>query len=107
MHRYEEPVHIRNVRVFDSVAGKLTAPATVTTYRGRIASIDATGAPPEGSMVIDGEGGTLVPGLLDMHVHYGAWDGPLHLAAGSRRCATWATTTCCSTGSREDRERRG
>ena len=31
---------------------------------------------------IEGEGGTLVPGLFDMHVHYGTWDGPLHLAAG-------------------------
>lgn len=81
-HRYGEPVHIRNVRVFDSVAGKLTAPTTVTTYRGRIASVDATRAPPEGSVVIDGQGGTLLPGLHDMHVHVSPWGGVLHLAGG-------------------------
>lgn len=81
-HRYEEPVHIRNVRVFDSVAGTLSAPTTVTTYRGRIASIDATSAPPEGSVVIDGQGGTLLPALHDMHVHISPWDGLLHLAGG-------------------------
>lgn len=81
-HRYEEPVHIRNVRVFDSAAAKLSAPTSVTTYRGRITSVDATSAAPQGAVVIDGGGGTLLPGLHDMHVHISPWGGVLHLAGG-------------------------
>jgi len=32
--------------------------------------------------VIDAGGRVLLPGLFDMHAHFGAWDGGLHLAAG-------------------------
>ena len=82
-HRYEQPVQIRNVRVFDSASGVLGESATVTVYRGRIASVDARPPPEEtDAAVFDGEGGTLLPGLHDMHVHFSPWGGLLHLAAG-------------------------
>jgi hypothetical protein len=80
-HRSEKPVQIRNVRVFDSVTAKLTEPTTVTVFRGRIASVDPRTSA-EDEKVIDGHGGTLLPGLHDMHVHLSPWDGVLHLASG-------------------------
>ena len=81
-HRWERPVHLRDVRVLDPVTGSVSEPTTVVTYAGRVTTIAPDLPPPDSGIVIEGEGGTLVPGLLDLHVHYGAWDGPLHLAAG-------------------------
>ncbi len=82
LRRYDAPIFIRDVRVFDSATATLSEPATVAVYRGRITNLSAT-VPAEGAAVIvDGAGGTLLPGLFDAHGHYGAWQGPLHLAAG-------------------------
>jgi hypothetical protein len=81
-HRWEGPVHLRDVRVLDPASGALSEPTTVVTYGGRITAVAPNLPLPDSGVVIEGEGGTLVPGLLDLHVHYGAWDGPLHLAAG-------------------------
>ena len=80
--RWDRPVQLRNVRVLDPGSGALSEPTTVVTYGGRITAVAADLPPPDSGIVIEGEGGTLMPGLFDMHVHYGAWDGPLHLAAG-------------------------
>ncbi|MBL8264962.1 amidohydrolase family protein [Steroidobacter sp.] len=80
-HRFDVPIYLRNVRIFDSVAGSVGAPVTVSVFRGRIANVRAE-VPPPGAMVIDGDGGTLVPGLHDMHVHIEPWGGLLSLAAG-------------------------
>jgi len=82
VHRWDVPVYLRNVRVFDPVTGVLSAPTTVVTFRGVITAIGGDLAPPAEAVSIDGEGGTVLPGLFDVHVHIGAWDGPLHVAAG-------------------------
>jgi hypothetical protein len=81
-HRWDRPVQLRNVRVLDPVAGTLSQPTSVMTYGGRITAIAPDFEPPDSAIRIDGEGGTLVPGLFDLHSHYSAWQGPLHLAAG-------------------------
>lgn len=81
-HRSARPVQLRNVRVLDPMTGTLSAPTSVVTYQGRITVISPDLPTPDSALVIDGEGGTLVPGLFDLHAHYGAWQGPLHLAAG-------------------------
>ncbi len=57
---------IENVRVFDGrevLDGK-----TIIVADGRIASINDSPAP-EGLQIIDGTGKTLLPGLIDAHVH--------------------------------------
>lgn len=82
LKRYDAPIFLRNVRVFDSVAGKLGELTTVAVYRGRITSIAATVPKDGAAVIVDGAGGTVVPGLFDMHGHYGAWQAPLHLGAG-------------------------
>jgi hypothetical protein len=81
-HRWDRPVQLRNVRVLDPVTGTLSQPTSVVTYGGHITAIAPDLEPPDSAIRIDGEGGTLVPGLFDLHSHYGAWAGPLDLAAG-------------------------
>ncbi|PQA85996.1 amidohydrolase family protein [Hyphococcus luteus] len=84
-HKYDAPVHYQNVRIFDPKNGVTTAPAQVTVFQGRIAAIDydnPAAAPRDGEVVIDGEGGVLVPGLHDMHTHSTIWSGLYYLAAG-------------------------
>lgn len=81
-HRWDRPVQLRNVRVLDPATGTLSQPTCVMTYHGRVTTIAPDFEPPDSAIRIDGEGGTLVPGLFDLHSHYGTWQGPLHLAAG-------------------------
>lgn len=82
MHRWDAPVYLRNVRVFDPASGTLSSPTTVVSFRGLITSVGADLTPTPDAVAIDGEGGTVVPGLFDVHVHLSPWDGPLHVAAG-------------------------
>ncbi len=84
-HRFSGPVQIRNVRLFDPETRALTAPSTVVVHGERIAEIRngvETGDAAAGEYVIDGEGGTLVPGLHDMHSHNSLSSGLFYLAAG-------------------------
>ncbi|MEH3048473.1 amidohydrolase family protein [Sphingomonas adhaesiva] len=83
-HRYDVPVRIRNVRILDARAGTLGAPATVVVMRDRITQIlpGDGGAAPADQLVIDGQGGTLMPGLADMHSHTSLDSGLYYLAAG-------------------------
>lgn len=82
-HRYEAPIRIRNVRVFDPVAGGLSAPVSVMVSGKRIAGLDSANAPATpGEVVFDGAGGTLVPGLFDMHGHLDQDSALLNVAAG-------------------------
>lgn len=84
-HRFEAPVRIRNVRIFDPVAMKLGPLSSVVVYGDRIATIapERPGAPaPDGETVIDGQGGTLMPGLHDMHSHSTLSSNLFYLAAG-------------------------
>ncbi len=74
---------IRNVRVFDSEHATVGPASTVVVDKGRITSIAPVGATtPKADTVIDGGNRMLLPGLFDMHAHFSAWDGGLHMAAG-------------------------
>ena len=59
-----------NVRVFDGTSDTLSAPTTVVVRDNLIAAIgpDLTPASADAT-VIDGRGQTLIPGLIDNHVH--------------------------------------
>lgn len=84
-HRFDGPVRIRNVRVFDPVSMKVGDFRTVVVFKDRITGVwpnDAAGPAPKGETVIDGQGGTLVPGLHDMHSHTSLSSNLLNLAAG-------------------------
>lgn len=80
---FDAPVRIRNVRLFDPKTQALTAPASVVIFDDSIASVDILDAPATpGEVTIDGAGGTLVPGMMEMHGHVSEDDAVLNLAAG-------------------------
>ncbi len=84
-HAYDAPIRIRNVRLFDPQSLTMTPPTSVVVFRGRITTVEPleadTAAHPD-EVVIDGQGGSLVSGLHDMHSHNSLWSGPFYLAAG-------------------------
>lgn len=58
----------RNVRVFDGKASALSQPTDVLVRGNVIASVGPAASAPSAT-VIDGRGRTLMPGLIDAHVH--------------------------------------
>ncbi len=75
---------IQHVRLFDSEQAALLDDMTVIIRSDTIASIGASSSTmiPKGSMVVDGSGKTLLPGLWDMHAHYQEGEGLNYLAGG-------------------------
>ncbi len=79
------PVLFRNVKIFDGTSVALTGAMNVLVEEGKITRIEA--APIEiaaGVTVIDGAGRTLMPGLIDNHVHItmSSWSQEEALADG-------------------------
>ena len=60
----------KNVRVFDGRSGRTSTPMQVLT-EGNVITKMTPGVvePPAGALVVDGAGRTLMPGLIDNHVH--------------------------------------
>ncbi|WP_323760418.1 amidohydrolase family protein [Maricaulis sp.] len=82
-HDYDGPVRIRNVRVFDPETLALGEPVSVVVDGDRISAIDALDvATQPGETEIDGAGGSLIPGLFEMHAHMGETSAFLNIAAG-------------------------
>jgi imidazolonepropionase-like amidohydrolase len=63
-----ETVIVTADRMIDVLAGRVVANPVVTITDGRISSV-STGAAPAGARVIALSGKTILPGLIDMHVH--------------------------------------
>jgi hypothetical protein len=61
---------IRDVRVFDGTGDRAIERAAVVVEGARVREV-VVGAPvaPPGAEVLDGRGGTLLPGFIDMHSH--------------------------------------
>lgn len=65
-----EPTLFENVRVFDGIGDTLSEPVNVLVRDGLIESISPeTIAGTDAATIIDGDGRTLMPGLIDAHVH--------------------------------------
>lgn len=62
-------VLFRNVRVFDGTSPRLSAPTDVLVRGNRIARIAPGQVAAADAQVIEGRGRTLMPGLIDAHVH--------------------------------------
>jgi hypothetical protein len=73
---------IRNVRWFDAPAARMRGPADVVIEGQRIVAVEPPGSVTHAAASIDGQGRSLLPGLIDMHGHM--WPGSLlmHLAGG-------------------------
>ncbi|MFY0628198.1 MAG: amidohydrolase family protein [Reichenbachiella sp.] len=65
---------ITNVKVWDGTSSKTKA-VDVLIEGDKFKQIKANIKAPEGATVIDGQGGTLIPGLIDMHQHLMLWGG--------------------------------
>jgi len=62
------PILLQNVRVFDGVGPTLSAPTRVLV-RGNLIEAMGPDVTAGDARVVDGRGGTLMPGLIDVHVH--------------------------------------
>ena len=88
---------IRNVSVFDG-SGRAPTPGIVVTALDRIEQVlpaDASITPAAGDVVIDGHGGTLMPGLVEAHAHL-TWPSSVErmyhefvLPPAEMKVATW------------------
>jgi imidazolonepropionase-like amidohydrolase/ABC-type multidrug transport system permease subunit len=79
---------IRNARIF-TAAGKTIENGAVLVRGGKIAEIYEGAAPDPDSLkadVVEGAGKTLLPGLIDVHVHLG-FPGGVSMAAGDYEAA--------------------
>jgi imidazolonepropionase-like amidohydrolase len=75
----EEPrqVLFTNVNVFDGVNDGLMENASVLVEGNLIKAISTDPISAEGAYIVDGEGRTLMPGMIDMHSHLCLRDGML------------------------------
>ena len=78
------PLAFEHVRLFDSEHATLLEDQTVVVDGETVAAVgpSATTAVPAQAERIDGAGKTLLPGLLDMHMHVQPVDGLLNIASG-------------------------
>ncbi|MEJ2009443.1 MAG: amidohydrolase family protein, partial [Acidobacteriota bacterium] len=60
---------LRAAHVLDVRTGHLMTPGLVIVRGGHIEAVGGTAAAPAGAKVIDLPGLTLMPGLIDVHVH--------------------------------------
>jgi len=81
-NNYNKKVRIKNVKVFDPKTLSLTDPVSVVVEGEKIAAIEAADATGQDEVVIEGNGGTLVPGLYEMHAHTGDNGALLNILAG-------------------------
>ncbi|NMP32567.1 amidohydrolase family protein [Thalassotalea sp. M1531] len=82
-HQYNKPVRINNVKIFDPVSMQLTAAQSVLIKENMIIAIEPlVKSPVRGEVLIDGNGGTLIPGLYEMHGHMSDNDALLNVIAG-------------------------
>ncbi|WP_395339614.1 amidohydrolase family protein [Ningiella sp. W23] len=82
-HSFEGRVRINNVRIFDPQALALTEPKSVVIQDNKIVSVDERlQSAKADETLIDGKGGSLIPGLYEMHAHMSDNRALLNVLAG-------------------------
>jgi imidazolonepropionase-like amidohydrolase len=81
-HKYQKPVRIKNVRIFDPMALALSEPKSVLISGEIISAVEEADISKSGEVIIDGAGGSLIPGLFEMHGHMGDNQALLNVMAG-------------------------
>jgi imidazolonepropionase-like amidohydrolase len=69
-------ITITNVRVFSATSSRAVEAQDVRIEAGRIHSVVPAGTAAPAALSIDGAGGTLIPGLVDFHVHLNSSPAP-------------------------------
>ena len=82
--RPKGPLVFKGANLFDAETGETRPGTTVVVEGNRVKAVGPDGKveTPRNAEVVDARGKTLLPGLWDMHVHLGPYDGLMHLAAG-------------------------
>jgi len=70
-----EPTLITNVTIIDGIGGMIES-GSVLMLDGKISAVGDMTAVPEGTVVIDGTGKWLTPGIIDVHSHLGVYATP-------------------------------
>ncbi len=65
----EPSIVLKAARLFDGTSDKLVTPGVVVVTGGKIAGVGSDAAVPAGARVVDLGDATLLPGLIDAHVH--------------------------------------
>ncbi|SNY54427.1 Imidazolonepropionase [Arsukibacterium tuosuense] len=82
-NKFDKPVRINNVRIFEPQTLSLSEPKSVLLNKNKIAAIEPiVQTPSADEVVIEGNGGTLIPGLYEMHAHMSDDDALLNVMAG-------------------------
>jgi hypothetical protein len=81
-HQQKRAVLFENVDVADVESGELLESYHVLVEGGKIAALSSVPLSDVDAVRIDGSGKTLIPGLWDMHGHFGLADGVLNIAGG-------------------------
>jgi imidazolonepropionase-like amidohydrolase len=71
----QETILFTNVNIFDGVRDELAIGMSVLVEDNLIAEVATAIPAPDGATLIDGGGGTLMPGLIDMHSHLVTGEG--------------------------------
>jgi imidazolonepropionase-like amidohydrolase len=104
------PQHLvfRNVATWDGLSDHVRSHVSVEVRDGRVIDIRAPAEPaPAGAVVIDGEGKTLIPGLIDAHVHMMYESGPDLLTRAPALMREWMDVATRYPEGRDDIVRRG
>ncbi|MBI4483512.1 MAG: amidohydrolase family protein [Acidobacteria bacterium] len=79
----QQRVVIRGGQIVDVRNGSLVPNGTIVVEGDRIVSVSRdSGRVPEGATVVDASGKYILPGLIDLHVHYDDWSAELYLNHG-------------------------
>src|SRR3954465_15166566 len=77
-----DSVLIKGAKLFDG--DRFVPRGCLLVLEGRVAALDLRLTAPAGVPVLDARGGTVLPGLIDAHVH--VFPGALQGALGDRHC---------------------
>jgi imidazolonepropionase-like amidohydrolase len=78
-YAWEGPSLLRNIRIIDGLGNAPVAGQDLLVANGKIVAVGPTGPldTPSDARVIDGDGLTVLPGLIDAHIHLSSgWRGP-------------------------------
>jgi imidazolonepropionase-like amidohydrolase len=77
----EIPVVVQGGTLIDVRNGNLISNSNIVINGDEIESIGESSVPQD-AIVVDASGKYIIPGLIDLHVHYKDWSGPLYLNHG-------------------------
>jgi len=77
----DTPIVVQGGTLIDVKTGDLISNTNIVINGDMIESIGEGSVPP-GAIVLDANGKFIIPGLIDLHVHYKDWSGPLYLNHG-------------------------